>query len=230
MYNQAKNILIIDDEERIIDVVEAYLAREGYKVFTATNGKKGLDTFNKEEIDFVVLDLMLPDLSGEEICKRIRSKSKVPILMLTAKVEESDRIHGFNIGADDYLIKPFSPKELIVRIRAILRRTSDDVIKSDIIDFNNGDLIIDIIKMEVKKKSKLIKLTPSEFEILRLLSVNKGKVFSRKDLVIKVLGYDYEGYDRTIDTHIKNIRRKIEDDNFKYIKTVYAIGYKFLGD
>ncbi|WP_069650855.1 response regulator transcription factor [Caloranaerobacter ferrireducens] len=225
-----RNILLVDDEEQIISVVRAYLEREGYNVFTAYNGKEALDVFNKESIDFIVLDLMLPDLPGEEVCKKIRIKSEVPILMLTAKVNERDRINGLDIGADDYMIKPFSPKELVARVRAILRRTGKEFIKADVIEFNNGDLIIDINKMEVKKRGKLIKLTPKEFRLLTVLAKNLGKVFTREELINKVLGYDYDGYDRTIDAHIKNLRHKIEDEENKYIITVYGVGYKFLED
>lgn len=225
-----KNILLVDDEEQIISVVRAYLEKEGYNVFTANNGKEALDIFNKESIDFIVLDLMLPDLPGEEVCKKIRIKSEVPILMLTAKVGEIDRINGLNIGADDYMIKPFSPKELVARVRAIFRRTNKEFIKADVIEFNNGDLIIDINKMEVKKRGKLLKLTPKEFKLLTVLAKNLGKVFTREELINKVLGYDYEGYDRTIDAHVKNLRHKIEDEENKYIITVYGVGYKFLED
>ncbi|RKD30608.1 response regulator transcription factor [Thermohalobacter berrensis] len=224
-----KSILVVDDEEQIVNVVKAYLEKEGYKVFTAFSGKDAIDIFNLETIDFIVLDLMLPDLSGEEVCKKIRVKSQVPILMLTAKVEEGDRINGLNIGADDYMVKPFSPKELVARVRAILRRLENSNIKADIIEFNNGDLAIDFSKMEVRKKGKQIKLTPTEFKILSLLSKNIGKVFSREELINKALGFDFEGYDRTIDAHIKNIRHKIEDEKNKYIKTIYGVGYKFLG-
>ncbi|KPU27299.1 transcriptional regulator [Caloranaerobacter sp. TR13] len=225
-----KNILLVDDEEQIINVVKAYLQKEGYNVFTAYNGKEALDVFNKEAIDFIVLDLMLPDLPGEEVCKQIRIKSEVPILMLTAKVDEMDRINGLDIGADDYMIKPFSPKELVARVRAIFRRISNEFIKADVIEFNNGDLVIDINKMEVKKRGKLIKLTPKEFKLLTVLAKNLGKVFTREELIDKVLGYDYDGYDRTIDAHIKNLRHKIEDEENKYIITVYGVGYKFLED
>lgn len=223
------SILVVDDEENIVSVVKAYLEREGYIVFTAYNGSEAIELFNQEEINFIILDLMLPDLSGEEICKKIRTKSHVPILMLTAKAEESNRIYGLNIGADDYMIKPFSPKELVARVRAILRRTGKDNIKANILDFSNGDLVIDLNKMEVKRQNQLVDLTGTEYKILSLLSQNIGKVFTREDLVVRILGYDYEGYDRTIDTHIKNIRHKIEDNN-KYILTVYGVGYKFVGD
>lgn len=221
-------ILVVDDEENIVNVVKAYLNKEGYTVLTALNGKEALDAFNASSIDLVVLDLMLPDLSGEEICKEIRKNSKVPILMLTAKVEESDKINGLDIGADDYVTKPFSPKELVARIRALLRRSKELGSHEDLIVLNGGDLIIESSKKEIKKKGKIIDLTATELKLLYLLVQNRGKIFSREELITKILGYDYEGYDRTIDTHIKNIRHKIEDDTHKYIVTVYGMGYKFM--
>ncbi|RKD21449.1 DNA-binding response regulator, OmpR family, contains REC and winged-helix (wHTH) domain [Caminicella sporogenes DSM 14501] len=229
MNKEKETILVVDDEQQIVSVVKAYLEKDGYTVYSAFDGKEALNIFENKDIDLIVLDLMLPDISGEEICKKIRIKSKVPILMLTAKVEEDDRVMGLNIGADDYMIKPFSPKELVARINAILRRTRQDEVKADIIEINNGDLEIDLKKMEVKKKGKVVKLTPTEFDILALFIRNIGRVFSREELVTKILGFDYEGYDRTIDVHIKNIRHKIDDEQFKYIKTVYGIGYKFVG-
>ncbi|AKL93987.1 sensory transduction protein RegX3 [Clostridium aceticum] len=227
---KVRNILIVEDEESIADVVRAYLEKEGYNTFVAYNGSKAIDIFNQQEIDFIILDLMLPDLSGEEVCKKIRIKSQVPILMLTAKAQESDRIYGLDIGADDYITKPFSPKELVARVRAILRRTDTEGVKANILDFSNGDLTIDLNKMEVKKQGKIVSLTAKEYKLLSLLIQNIGRIFSREELVVKVLGYDYEGYDRTIDTHVKNIRQKIEDGNNKYIATVYGIGYKFQED
>ncbi|MGF7059411.1 response regulator transcription factor [Brassicibacter mesophilus] len=226
----AKSILVVDDEEQIVEVVSAYLQKEGYKVHKAYSGNEALKLFSDETIDFIILDLMLPDISGEDICKRVRAKSQVPILMLTAKTEEEYRVTGLYLGADDYLIKPFSPKELVARVKTILRRVSEAIIKADIIQYNNGDLLIDINSMEAEKNNKVIDLTPTEFKLLSILAQNPGKVFSRDELVIKVLGYDYDGYDRTIDTHIKNIRHKINDDNYKYIGTVYGVGYKFMGD
>lgn len=228
MSNKLKTILVVDDEENIVNVVKAYLEKEGYSVLSSYSGQGALNIIENEVVDFVVLDLMLPDLPGEEVCKKIRTKSQVPILMLTAKVEESDRIHGLDIGADDYMLKPFSPKELVARVRAILRRTETDRIPTEIIELNNGDLTINLNNMEVKKQGKLVDLTATEFKLLNLLVQNIGVVFSRDTLIEKVLGYDYEGYDRTIDTHIKNIRQKIEGKGVKYIVTVYGAGYKFV--
>ncbi|WP_425447788.1 response regulator transcription factor [Dethiothermospora halolimnae] len=224
-----KNILVVDDEKQIVNVVAAYLEKDGYKVFTAYDGHEALDIFYEEDVDFVILDLMMPKLSGEEVCKKIRLKSDIPIIMLTAKVEEEDRINGLDIGADDYVVKPFSPKELLARIRAIARRTNKEDIKATILEINDGELVIDTNKMEVFKNDELIDLTPTEFKVLSILAQNVGKVFSRDELITKALGFDYIGYDRTIDTHVKNIRHKINDRG-NYIKTVYGVGYKFMED
>lgn len=222
-------ILAIDDEEKILDVIKAYLEREGYSVFTETNGANAINTFKSLKPDLVILDLMLPGLSGEEICSKIRAISKVPILMLTAKVEEDDKVYGFSIGADDYLTKPFSPRELTMRVKAILRRTKDDMALNDIFSFNDGDLVIDTRSYEVKKSGEIVNLTPNEYKLLTVMAQNPNKVFTRGELIEKVMGYDFEGFDRTIDAHIKNLRQKIEDDpkNPVYIKTVYGAGYKF---
>ncbi|SNX52683.1 response regulator transcription factor [Thermoanaerobacterium sp. RBIITD] len=222
-------ILVVDDEKKILDVVKSYLEHEGFTIITETDGANALNIFKKENPDLVILDLMLPGLSGEEICERIRNISKVPILMLTAKVEEEDKVNGFSIGADDYLTKPFSPRELVMRVKAILRRAKDEIPLKDVFSFNNNDLIINTRSHEVKKKDELINLTPNEYKLLMVLIQNPNKAFTRDELVTKVMGYDYEGYDRTIDAHIKNLRQKIEDDtkNPVYIKTVYGIGYKF---
>ncbi|WP_028992271.1 response regulator transcription factor [Thermoanaerobacter thermocopriae] len=224
-----KKILVVDDEIKILEVVKSYLEREGFSVITETNGNNVLDTFKKEKPNLVILDLMLPGISGEELCKKIRQFSNVPILMLTAKVQESDKINGFSIGADDYLTKPFSPRELVMRVKAILRRTTDDVPLAEVISFNNDDLVVDFKAHTVKKKGVVVNLTPNEFKILKFLIRNPNRVFTREELIEKVMGFDYEGYDRTIDAHIKNLRQKIEDDtkNPMYIKTVYGVGYKF---
>ncbi|KHO62275.1 MULTISPECIES: response regulator transcription factor [Thermoanaerobacter] len=224
-----KKIFVVDDEIKILEVVKSYLEHEGFSVITETNGNNVLDTFKKEKPDLVILDLMLPGISGEELCKRLRQFSNVPILMLTAKVQESDKINGFSIGADDYITKPFSPRELVMRVKAILRRTTDDVPLAEVMSFNNDDLVVDFKAHTVKKKGVVVNLTPNEFKILKFLIRNPNRVFTREELIEKVMGFDYEGYDRTIDAHIKNLRQKIEDDtkNPVYIKTVYGVGYKF---
>ncbi|KOA20383.1 sensory transduction protein regX3 [Clostridium homopropionicum DSM 5847] len=226
-----KNILIIEDEEKVSGVLKAYLEKEGYTVHCTTKGLEGIQLFKKIEFKLVILDLMLPDLSGEEVCKIIRETSDVHIFMLTAKGTLTDRIDGLNIGADEYLVKPFSPRELTARVNALFRRliTASD---SSILSFDNNMLIIDYEKRMVKLNNKEITFTPNEFDILYALAVNKGIVLTREQLIDKVFGVDFEGFDRTIDVHIKNIRKKLEEDTRKprYIITVMRVGYKFGGE
>ena len=225
-------ILVVEDEKKILDVISAYLEREGYKVLKATDGINGLEIFKKYSPHLVILDLMLPGLSGEEICKAMRGASDVPIIMLTAKINEKSKLEGFSLGADDYVTKPFSPKELIQRVRAIIRRSYRGKSPlSDILSFNGNGLRIDVRKHEVTKDERLVSLTPKEYKILLILASNQGQIFSRERLVEAAFGIDYDGYDRTVDTHIKNIRHKIEDNprDPKYVLTVYGVGYKFGG-
>jgi len=225
-------IFVIDDEVGLLEVMKDYLQKEGYEVFTSVNGEEALRLFSVLKPDFIILDLMLPDLSGEQICTRIRKESNVPILMLTAKSGEEDRINGLGLGADDYLTKPFSPRELVMRVKAILRRTMGNTKTNHLLSFNQGDLEINIEEHTVKKKGEEIRLTPNEFSLLLVLAQNRNRTYSRAQLINTAMGYDFAGYERTIDAHIKNIRQKIED-NFKepvYIVTVYGIGYKFQGE
>ncbi|MGD9570069.1 MAG: response regulator transcription factor [Sedimentibacter sp.] len=227
-----EKILVVDDEINLLNVIKDYLLRESYEVFTAKQGNKAIELFHDIEPDFIILDLMLPDISGEEICRIIRKESDVPILMLTAKSSEDDKVTGLYIGADDYLTKPFSPRELVGRVRAILRRTKGNSELTDALEFNDKDLFIDIPKHIVKKAGQEVSLTPNEFKVLLTLAQNSHKVFSRSHLVSLAFGYDFEGFDRTVDTHIKNLRQKIEDNvkEPKYIVTVYGVGYKFEGE
>lgn len=227
-----EKILVVDDEINLLNVIKDYLLRESYEVFTASQGNKAIELFREIEPDFIILDLMLPDISGEEICRLIRKESDVPILMLTAKSSEDDKVTGLYIGADDYLTKPFSPRELVGRVRAILRRTKGNSELTDALEFNYKDLFIDIPKHIVKKAGLEVSLTPNEFKVLLTLAQNPHKVFTRSHLVSLAFGYDFEGYDRTVDTHIKNLRQKIEDNvkESKYIVTVYGVGYKFEGE
>jgi len=226
-------ILVVDDETKIVDVVKSYLEREGYRVFEAYSGSQALKRFEEDKPSLVVLDLMLPDMSGEEICQIIRRKSRIPIIMLTAKVEEEDILKGLNIGADDYITKPFSPRQLVARVQAVLRRTPDDELPlANIYSFEGGALVIDVEKHQVTKHGKIINLTPSEFSILTTLIKHPNKVYTRDELITHALGEDFFGYDRTIDSHIKNLRQKIEDDpkSPKLIITVHGVGYRFGGD
>lgn len=229
--NNNINILVVDDEETIVDVIEAYLKNAGYNVFTAYDGKEAISIFNKENINLIILDLMLPDISGEEVCKIIKKEKDVPTIMLTAKINEDDILNGFNLGADDYVVKPFSVKQLIARVSAVLRRVKD-LSSSPILSFNNGDLIINLESHEVKKNNKLITLTRSEYNILLTLSESIKRVFTRNELIDRVMGEDVDVFDRIIDSHIKNLRSKIEDDSKspKYILTIYGVGYKFGGN
>ena len=228
-----KKILVVDDEVKIVEVVKSYLGNRGYSVDEAYSGKEALDKFERLNPSLVILDLMLPDIPGEEICQRIRRRSRVPIIMLTAKVDEEDILRGLNIGADDYITKPFSPRQLLARVEAVLRRVSDVPIHlSSIISFNNGDLVIDTLKYEVKKKGKVVNLTRNEYKLLMTMLKYPDKTFTREELICMALGDDFDGYDRTIDVHIKNIRQKIESDpkNPRYILTVHGIGYRFGGE
>lgn len=223
------NILIIEDEKSVSEVIKAYLEKEGYKVYCREEGLPGIDLFNKVNFRLVILDLMLPDIDGEEVCKILRRISDVYIFMLTAKVSLSDKIEGLNMGADEYLPKPFSPRELTARVNALFRRVSA---KSSILTFDDGKLQVDKERRIVKVRGAEINLTPNEFDILYALISNKGRVLSRDQLIDMVFGLDFNGLDRTIDVHIKNLRKKIEDDTRapKYIITVMKLGYKFGGE
>jgi len=223
-----QSILVVEDEKKISEIVKAYLEKEGYRVSLAETGKAALKSL-KESPDLVILDLMLPDMQGEELCSIIREDSDVPVIMLTAKSGEEDRIKGLGIGADDYVIKPFSPRELVARVKAHLRRAVKT--RRKIYSYNKGGLRINIENHEVFRDSSPITMTPTEFRILVSLAENAGRVLSRDQLVNIVLGYDFEGYDRTIDAHVKNLRRKVETNSKspEFIQTVYGMGYKFIG-
>ena len=230
--NSQMKVLIIDDEEKIVEVIKSYMEKEDFIVATALDGKVALEQFKSFSPDIVILDLMLPDVSGEELCRQIRMMGNTPIIMLTAKVEEEDILSGLNMGADDYITKPFSPKQLVARVKAILRRTQNTAVEETTMTYNQGDLVVNIESHNVKKDGTAVSLTPVEFEILLKLAKHPKKVFTREELIAFVLGEDYEGYDRTIDTHIKNLRQKIETNTKdpQYIVTIYGVGYKFGGE
>ncbi|RFA34925.1 DNA-binding response regulator [Virgibacillus dokdonensis] len=226
-------ILIVDDEEMIREVLQAYFEKEGWNILFAANGLEALKQIKEGNPDIVLLDLMLPDISGEEVCRLTRKDSDIPIIMLTAKSAEDDIINGIVIGADDYVTKPFSPREVVVRAKALLRRISKTE-KNDQLRFNNGQLIIDHLKKEVKFNNEVVALTPNEYKLLITMSSYPGRVYSRGDLLVKIQEEDdlfFEGYERSIDTHIKNLRKKIEQDSRHpdYILTVFGMGYKFGG-
>lgn len=223
------NILIVEDEKGISKIIKSYLEKEGYNVFQAFDGKEGLNYFENEEIDLILLDLMIPEISGEELIKEIRNKSNVPVIMVTAKVNEEDIINGLKLGADDYMTKPFSPKELVQRIKTVLRRIEKyNIPRADIIKTTDGRLEMDLEYNRFFKDGKEISLTKNEFQIVKTLFSNPNKIFTREEIIEITFGFDYDAYDRAIDTHIKNIRQKIEDNPKKpsYIKTIYGMGYK----
>lgn len=228
-----RNILIVDDETMMREAVASYLEKQGYYVFQAENGQQALDLMEKEVISFVLLDLMLPDISGEELCSIIRKQSRVPIIMLTAKTMEDDMLNGLNLGADDYITKPFSLKNLYARIQAVWRRSDHDLKPlTEKFSWNDGDLVIDYNRKEMLKKGENISLTPIEWKILSAFTKYPQKVFTRDELITAAFDIDFSGYDRVIDTHIKNLRKKIEDDpkNPIYLCTIHGIGYKFGGN
>ena len=225
---ETKRVLLVEDEKTIRDAVAAYLEREGFWVTTAADGEAALHAFSLHRFDLIVLDLMLPKVSGEQVCREIRDKSDVPIIMLTAKGEIDDRIAGLELGADDYLVKPFSPRELIARIKVLLRRShATEVPQRDHLKY--GELELDVAGHRALVDGHDIDLTVSEFKLLLVLARYPGRVYSRMELVDKVLGYDFEGYERTIDSHVKNLRAKLGDDpkHPRYISTVHGVGYRF---
>lgn len=233
MTEKCKNILAVDDEPKILEVLTSFLESRGFTMFSAENGKQALEIFDRENIALVLLDLMLPDISGEDVCREIRKKSRVPIIMLTAKIEEENLIDGLGLGADDYITKPFSLKELGARVEVSLRRASNDLVPLAVKNsFRDGDLTVDFERNVIKKNQVEVLLTPSEIKILASLIKYPGKVFTRTELIEIALGSDFDGYDRAIDNHIKNLRQKIENDskNPDYVLTIHGIGYKFGGE
>jgi two-component system, OmpR family, alkaline phosphatase synthesis response regulator PhoP len=221
-----KKILVVDDEKKIAGIVKAYLEREGYRVITAYDGKTAVELARREMPDLLVLDLMLPQLSGWDVCRELRRDTAIPIIMLSARDEVSDKIVGLELGADDYISKPFDPKEMVSRVRAVLRRSEDTGQTTTFIKV--GLLEIDVEKRQVWRQGKTITLTPTEFNLLITLAGNPGRVYSRQQLLDHLQGDTYEGYERTIDSHIKNLRKKLEanPDNPVYIITVHGVGYK----
>ena len=218
------NILLVDDEKKITEVIKAYLDKEDYNTFIAHDGKEAINLFESNEFDLVILDRMLPDISGEEICKKIRETSLVHIIMLTAKTEDEDKIDGFNLGCDDYVCKPFNVKELVLRVKAVLKKIK----KEDVIKIND-EIEINTLSHEVKIRNKEVSLTNTEYKLLLLFVNNKKKIFTREELLELITDDYYDKFDRIIDAHIKNLRQKIEEDTKKprIIQTVYGVGYKF---
>ncbi len=228
-----RKVLVVDDEPKIAEVVGSYLERDGFVPLAAENGIRALELFEKEQPCLVILDLMLPDISGEEVCRRLRARSRIPIIMLTAKVEDQDAVKGLELGADDYVTKPFSPRQLMARVEAVLRRASGDSgALARELTYCFEELCIDTQRQEVKSRGEAVSLTPSEYRILCALAANPGRVLTRDQLISLALGSDFDGFDRTIDAHVKNLRQKIEADprNPRFIMTVHGIGYRFHGE
>jgi len=225
-------ILVVEDDKKIARIVKIYLEEAGYRVVLVEKGKDAIAAAAKEKPLLVVLDLMLPDIGGEQVIQELKALDDIPVIMLTSKASEDDRVAGFALGADDYVVKPFSPRELVLRVKAVLKRTHrDDLCDAGTVSFQQCHLTLDGPRYEVLKNGLPLDLTPTEFKVLFTLASTPGKVFSRDELVQKALGYQFEGYERSIDAHIKNIRQKIEDDpkNPLFILTIYGVGYKFIG-
>jgi DNA-binding response OmpR family regulator len=222
-----KTILVVDDEKRLVSLVESYLTQEGYRVVTANNGLEALTVAQREKPDLIILDVMMPEMDGYEFMRKHRTENNTPIILLTARVDDDEKVIGLEVGADDYVTKPFRPRELVARVRALLRRVGAQAPSAKV--FKAADIIVDRDSRTVKVAEEFINLTPSEFDILTALMTSPGRVYSRLDLLDIIQGIRYEGYERTIDTHVKNLRGKIENDPRapKYIETVYGIGYRF---
>ena len=222
-----KTILVVDDEPRLVSLVEAYLAQEGFKVLSAGDGQDALFLARQQKPDLIVLDIMMPRMDGYEFMRLHRKERETPIILLTAKVEADDRVLGLELGADDYLTKPFRPRELVARIRAVLRRSGQTQPSAQML--RAADVTLDRETHTVEVSSHFVDLTPSEFDLLAALMSVPGRAYSRLELLDRIQGVAYEGYERTIDVHIKNLRAKVEPDvrNPRYVQTVYGVGYRF---
>lgn len=224
-----RSILIVDDDRKLVDLIRLYLEKDEYRVLVAYDGKQALEIARRSHPDLVILDLMLPRVDGLDVCRILRAESRLPIIMLTARTTEEDKLIGLDLGADDYITKPFSPRELIARLRAVLRRTADENHSAPSL-LKYGDLEVDFTRRAVSLDAQPVHLTPKEFRILEILIRQPGRVFSRLDLLEGAFGYDYGGLERTVDVHIMNLRRKVEPDPDKprYVQTVYGVGYRFV--
>lgn len=221
-------VLIVDDNRKTVAMIRLYLEHDGYDVLTAYDGQQALAITQTQQPDLIVLDLMLPQVGGLDVCRRLRMQSRVPIVMLTARATEEDKLRGLDLGADDYVTKPFSPRELMARVRAVLRRVAPATFTSGTV-VHRQNIEIDVDRREVRVSGKRVSLTPTEFKLLEVLGRSPGQVFTRQELVEKALGWDYDGLDRTVDAHVMNLRRKIkqECDQPSPIVTVFGVGYKF---
>lgn len=224
-----RKILIVDDDKKTVELIRLYLEKDGYRVLAAYDGRQALELTRQKRPDLIVLDLMLPEVDGLDVCRVLRAESKVPIIMLTAKTTEEDKLLGLDLGADDYVTKPFSPRELLARVRAVLRRAGEEEDEGPP-EVRFGDLVVDSVRHEVRVRGEPVHLTPTEFKLLETLAREPGRAFSRLELLDRVFGFDYEGLERTVDVHMMNLRKKIDPDPSRptYIQTVYGVGYKFI--
>lgn len=223
-----RKILVVDDEQKIVELVRLYLEKNGYRVLVAYDGLKGLELARQKRPDLILLDLMLPGMDGLDVCRILQAESDVPIIMLTAKSTDEDKLIGLELGADDYIIKPFNPREVVARVRVVLRRAGKETSRGQA-EMQFADLVVDRRRHEVRMRGEVVNLTPTEFRLLEVLAGEPGRAFTRMELLDRVLGYDFEGFERTVDVHVKNLRQKIEPHPRQptYIQTVYGVGYKF---
>jgi DNA-binding response OmpR family regulator len=225
----SSKVLIVEDDSDTVKLVDLYLRRDGHKVLTATDGLEALKLAREAKPDLVVLDLMLPSMNGLEVCRALRDESDVAIVMLTARVEEQDRLVGLDLGADDYVTKPFSPKELAARVRAVLRRTAREAMERGPKELGYGDIKVDLRRRDVHVGAAKVRLTPTEFRLLAMLIREPGRTFTREQIIDRVFGFDFDGFDRTVDAHVANLRRKLEAEagDDRYVHTIYGVGYRF---
>ena len=224
----SSTVLIVEDDPDAVKLVELYLRRDGHKVLTALDGAEGLRLAREARPDLVVLDLMLPGMNGFEVCRALREESDVAVVMLTARVEEHDRLAGLDLGADDYVTKPFSPRELAARVRAVLRRTARETVEREPAELEYGDVRVDPDRRDVHVRGAEVHLTPTEFRLLAMMVREPGRTFTRGQIIDRVFGFDFDGFDRTVDAHVANLRRKLEaGGDVQYVHTIYGIGYRF---
>jgi DNA-binding response OmpR family regulator len=227
----SRKILVVDDDRKTVDLLRLYLEKDGYQVLAAHDGRQALDLTRQRRPDLIVLDLMLPSVDGLDVCRILRAESATPIIMLTARTTEDDKLLGLDLGADDYITKPFSPREVVARVRVVLRRVGAERAQEPaMVHFRQ--LAVDFVGHTARLRGEPLRLTPKEFKLLETLIKQPGRAWSRLDLLEQVFGFDYEGLERTVDVHVMNLRRKIEHDPARpeYIQTVYGVGYKFAED
>jgi DNA-binding response OmpR family regulator len=227
----SRKILVVDDDRKTVDLLRLYLEKDGYQVLAAHDGRQALDLTRQRRPDLIVLDLMLPNVDGLDVCRILRAESATPIIMLTARTTEDDKLLGLDLGADDYITKPFSPREVVARVRVVLRRVGAER-EQEPASIHFRHLAVDFVGHAARLRGEPLRLTPKEFKLLETLIKQPGRAWSRLDLLEQVFGFDYEGLERTVDVHVMNLRRKIERDPARpeYIQTVYGVGYKFAED